>query len=66
MEAFLNGERVTVTEIHFDPRPSEKPIKCNFCNKPKKEVHKLVESVTGALICDECVTLAVGLMVKAK
>ena len=37
--------------------------KCSFCGAPRSEVHKLVQSPLGALICDECLFQAAHLMI---
>lgn len=38
-------------------------LACGFCNKTQKEVAKLVQGATGAVICDECLVVVVAKMV---
>lgn len=41
------------------------PISCNFCNKSRHEVHKLIVA-NNAGICDECIELCSNILVKEK
>lgn len=41
-------------------------LTCSFCGAPRSDVHKLVKSPFGALICDECLFQAAHLMIFAE
>lgn len=37
-------------------------LRCSFCGRPRKAVHRMAMSPLGALICDECVLASLRLM----
>ncbi|HAT02624.1 MAG TPA: ATP-dependent Clp protease ATP-binding subunit ClpX [Oribacterium sp.] len=39
------------------PMKPEDKIRCSFCNKSAKQVHKLIAGLNNTYICDECVDL---------
>lgn len=39
------------------PMKPEEKIRCSFCNKSAKQVHKLIAGLNNTYICDECVDL---------
>jgi len=37
-------------------------IRCAFCGKPKREVLHLIAAPEGYAICNECITVSIGLI----
>ena len=35
----------------------KKAIRCSFCGKPERDVHRMIQGPGGVRICDECVRL---------
>ena len=35
---------------------------CSFCNKSEDEVNRLITGADGVTICDECITVCMGLI----
>ena len=40
-------------------------LRCSFCGKPRSRVRKLVQSPSGATICDECVAECANIMAES-
>ena len=39
-----------------------KKLTCAFCTKPQADVRKMVQGMTGSVICDECIVASVAVM----
>ena len=48
-----------------EPLKGHQPVYCNFCNKSRSEVHKLIVA-NDAGICDECIELCANILNKEK
>ena len=40
----------------------KKAIRCSFCGKPEREVHRMIQGPGGVRICDECVRLCMDIV----
>ena len=40
----------------------KKAIRCSFCGKPEREVHRMIQGPAGVRICDECVRLCMDIV----
>lgn len=41
---------------------NKKAIRCSFCGKPEREVHRMIQGPAGVRICDECVRLCMDIV----
>ena len=41
---------------------SKKPLRCSFCGKQEREVHRMIQGAGGVRICDECVNLCMEIL----
>jgi predicted kinase len=59
---------VSVVMPHFPKaldNPKKEELHCSFCGKSRKEVHRLVQSAKGPIICDECLVVSFALMIES-
>ena len=50
-------EKRALEKIKKEKQASKRILKCNFCGKEKNSVKKLIQSDSGATICNECVQM---------